>query len=85
MVINYKRLNDNTIDDGYNIPNKQEWINMIQGCKYFSKFDLKARFWQVKMTEEGFHMSLRSFWMATNTVRIKKYPCLISKENAKYL
>jgi hypothetical protein len=22
MVINYKRLNDNTIDDGYNIPNK---------------------------------------------------------------
>jgi hypothetical protein len=29
MVINYKRLNDNTIDDGYNIPNKQEWINRI--------------------------------------------------------
>ena len=24
MVINYKRLNDNTIDDTYNIPNKQE-------------------------------------------------------------
>ena len=22
MVINYKRLNDNTVDDGYNIPNK---------------------------------------------------------------
>jgi len=22
MIINYKRLNDNTIDDGYNIPNK---------------------------------------------------------------
>jgi hypothetical protein len=29
MIINYKRLNDNTIDDGYNIPNKQEWINRI--------------------------------------------------------
>jgi hypothetical protein len=29
MVINYKRLNDNTIDNGYNIPNKQEWINRI--------------------------------------------------------
>jgi hypothetical protein len=23
MVINYKRLNDNTVDDAYNIPNKQ--------------------------------------------------------------
>ena len=53
MVINFKRLNDNTIDDAYNIPNKQEWINRIQGSKYFSKFDLKAGFWQVKMAEES--------------------------------
>jgi ribonuclease HI len=53
MVINYKRLNDNTVDDAYNIPNKQEWINRIQGSKYFSKFDLKAGFWQVKMSEES--------------------------------
>lgn len=53
MVINYKRLNDNTIDDAFNIPNKQEWINRIQGSKYFSKFDLKAGFWQVKMAEES--------------------------------
>jgi len=53
MVINYKRLNDNTIDNAYNIPNKQEWINRIQGSKYFSKFDLKAGFWQVKMAEES--------------------------------
>ena len=53
MVINYKRLNDNTIDDAYNIPNKQEWINRIQGSKYFSNFDLKVGFWQVKMAEES--------------------------------
>jgi hypothetical protein len=48
MVINYKRLNDNTIDDAYNILNKQEWINRIQDIKYFSKFDLKAAFWKLK-------------------------------------
>jgi hypothetical protein len=53
MVINYKRLNDNTVDDVYNIPNKQEWINRIQGSKYFSKFDLMAGFSQVKMEEES--------------------------------
>ena len=51
MVINLKRRDDNTIDEAYNIPNKQEWINRIQGSKYFSKFDLKAGFWQVKMAE----------------------------------
>jgi hypothetical protein len=45
MVINYKRLNDNTVDDAYNIPNKQEWINRIQDSKYFSNFDLTAGFW----------------------------------------
>lgn len=53
MVINYKRLNDNTVEDAYNIPNKQEWLNRIQGSRYFSKFDLKAGFWQVKMAEES--------------------------------
>jgi hypothetical protein len=53
MVINYKRLNDNTVDDAYNIPNKQEWIYRIQGSKYFSKYDLKAGFWQVKIEEES--------------------------------
>jgi hypothetical protein len=37
MVINCKRLNDNTVDDAYNIPNKKEWINRIQGSKYFFK------------------------------------------------
>jgi hypothetical protein len=46
-------LNDNTIDHAYNIPNKQEWINRIHGKKYFSKSDLKAGFWQVKMEEES--------------------------------
>jgi hypothetical protein len=53
IYINYKRLNDNTVDDAYNILNKQEWINKIQDSKYFSKFDLKVGFWQVKMEEES--------------------------------
>ena len=30
MVIDYRRLNDNTIDDGYDIPDKSELINSIQ-------------------------------------------------------
>jgi hypothetical protein len=31
IIINYRRLNDNTVDDAYNISNKQESINRIQG------------------------------------------------------
>lgn len=44
MVINYKRLNDNTRDDRYNILDKTQLISRIQGCKIFSKFDLKSGF-----------------------------------------
>ena len=53
MVINYKRLNDNTRDDGYEIPNKDQLINGIQNCNIFSKFDCKSGFWQVKMHPES--------------------------------
>jgi len=49
MVYNYKRLNDNTHIDGYTIPSKYVLINRIQKVKWFSKFDLKSGFHQVKM------------------------------------
>ena len=42
MVIDYRRLNDNTIDDSYDIPDKIELINRIQSSMIFSKFDCKS-------------------------------------------
>ena len=89
MVINYKILNDNTIDDGYNIPNKQEWINRIQGSKYCSKFDLKAEFWQVKMAEESIEQTAFTcpqghFEWLVMPLGLKNTPTFISKKNAKY-
>ena len=53
MVINYKRLNDNTYDDAYKIPNKDSLINSIQGCKYFSHLDCKSGFWQIRLEEDS--------------------------------
>ena len=53
MVINYKRLNDNTTIDGYKLPDKTELINRIQGRKVFSKFDCKSGYWQIKMHEDS--------------------------------
>ena len=43
MVINYKRLNDNTKDDGYDIPTKEYLFGKIKDCTTFSKFDCKIR------------------------------------------
>ena len=49
MVINYKRLNDNTLDNSYKLPGKDQLINRIQDAKIFSKIDLKSGFWQIQM------------------------------------
>ncbi|KAK3169190.1 hypothetical protein Dsin_000188 [Dipteronia sinensis] len=53
MVINYKRLNDNTYLDAYDIPTKELLILRITSAKYFSKFDCKSGFWQVKLDDES--------------------------------
>ena len=43
MIINYKKLNDNTVFDGYYIPNKTVLFKRIQGPlglqKWISKGD----------------------------------------------
>lgn len=49
MVINYKKLNDNTVFDGYFLPHKESLINWTRNKKIFSKFDCKSGFWQIKM------------------------------------
>ena len=53
MIINYKKLNDNTVFDGYYIPNKTVLFNRIQGASWFSKMDCKSGYWQIKMDEES--------------------------------
>ena len=44
MVIDYRKLNNNTVDDAYDIPDKTELLNCIQESKIFSKFDCKSGF-----------------------------------------
>jgi len=58
MVINYKKFNDNTVFDGYYIPNKTVFLNRIQGASWFSKMDCK--YWQKKMHEESIPLTVFS-------------------------
>ena len=41
MVVNYKQLNDNTIFDGYFLPNKETLIHKTRNYNWHSKFDCK--------------------------------------------
>jgi len=42
MIINYKKLSDNIVFDGYYIHNKIVFFNRIQGASWFSKMDSKS-------------------------------------------
>ena len=53
MVINYKELNKYTKFDGYFLPNKKVLINLVKNKTYYSKFDCKSGFWQIKMEEHN--------------------------------
>lgn len=46
-------MNDNTLGNSYKISNKDEFINCTQKASYFSKFDCKSGFWQIKLHEES--------------------------------
>jgi hypothetical protein len=48
-VINYKKLNANTIFDGYFLPHKESLINWTSNEKIFSKFDYKSGFWHIRL------------------------------------
>ena len=53
MVINYNEVNKNTKFDGYYIPNKEILITLARGKNYYSKFDCKSGFWQIKMDNDS--------------------------------
>jgi len=55
VVINYKCLNEVTIFDGYFLPNKEILINKTLSKKWFSKFDCKSGFYQIKGVCEAFN------------------------------
>jgi hypothetical protein len=53
MVVNYKKLNDNTKGDDYLLPRKDELLDQIHGKKIFSSFDCKSGFWQVLLDDSS--------------------------------
>ncbi|XP_060960793.1 uncharacterized protein LOC133031328 [Cannabis sativa] len=53
LVINYKPLNEFLADDKFPIPNKNSLFASLSKAHIFSKFDLKAGFWQLGIKPDG--------------------------------
>lgn len=52
IVVDYRKLNEQTIDDKYPIPNIDELFDKLGKCIYFSTIDLAKGFHQIEMSPE---------------------------------
>lgn len=53
IVIDYRKLNEKTIDDKYPLPNITDLLDRLGRCQYFTTLDLASGFYQVEMDEES--------------------------------
>lgn len=49
IVIDFRKLNEKTIDDKYPIPNISDVLDKLGKCQYFTTLDLASGFYQVEM------------------------------------
>jgi hypothetical protein len=52
IYIDYRGLNDMTVKNKYLLPRMDELFDQLQGASYYSKLDLRQRYYQVKVKEE---------------------------------
>lgn len=51
VVVDYRKLNDKTIDDRYPLPNITDLLDKLGRCQYFTTLDLASGFHQIEMDE----------------------------------
>ena len=53
--VDYRKLNEKTIDDRFPIPNIEEILDKLCRCTYFTTLDLAKGFHQVEIDERDTH------------------------------
>lgn len=52
IVVDFRKLNEKTVDDKYPIPNIADVLDKLGNCQYFTTLDLASGFYQVEMNPE---------------------------------
>lgn len=53
IVVDYRKLNEKTVDDRYPIPNIDDILDKLGKCNYFTTLDLASGFHQIEMEEKS--------------------------------
>lgn len=55
LVVDFRKVNEKTIDDKYPIPNITDVLDKLGRCQYFTTLDLASGFYQVEMDPADVH------------------------------
>lgn len=55
LVIDFRKLNEKTLNDRYPIPNISDILDKLGKCQYFTCLDLASGFYQIEMDPEDIH------------------------------
>lgn len=61
MVIDYRKLNENTADERYPLPRLEDILDRLAGARVFPTLDLKSGYHQVRMREEDIEKTAFTF------------------------
>ena len=57
FIVDYRKLNQITIQDNYPLPNLEQAIQIVGGYQYYSKLDLRSGYFQIPIRESDKHMT----------------------------
>lgn len=55
LVVDFRKLNEKTLDDKYPIPNISDILDKLGKCQYFTCLDLASGFYQIEMDPADIH------------------------------
>ncbi|CAK1590219.1 unnamed protein product [Parnassius mnemosyne] len=55
LVVDFRKVNEKTVDDKYPIPNITDVLDKLGKCQYFTTLDLASGFYQVEMDPADIH------------------------------
>ncbi|CAK1597489.1 unnamed protein product [Parnassius mnemosyne] len=72
LVIDFRKLNENIVDDKFPLPNITDILDSLSGSIYFTHLDLQQGYYQVKLAPES--RKYTAFSTSTGHYQLKRLP-----------